>query len=110
MIQGLLQGTLDGADEDLAELGGRLQPRTVRKVSEFVDILQNNGAQVAIGLNGRVVALRTPTEVEQATSRLVSRNFEEETTTTDGTLIGMVPSRRFFEFAYRSPTNSYRGE
>ena len=98
MIQDLLQGTRDGADEDLAELAGRLHPKAVKKVSEFVDILRNNVAQVAVGLNGSEVALRTPTEVEQATSRLVTRNFEEETTTTDGTLIGMVPSRGFFEF------------
>ena len=97
MIQDLLQGTLDGTNEDLAELAGRLHPRAVRKVAEFVEILKNNGAQVTIGLNSREVALRTPREVEQATRRLAARNIEEETATVNGTLIGMVPRGKFFE-------------
>ena len=97
MIQDLLQGTLDAADEDLADLAGRLHPRAVKKVAEFVEILKNNGAQVAIELNTREVALKSPSEVERATDRLAARNIAEETTTMNGTLIGMVPSRRFFE-------------
>ena len=110
MIQDLLETSLAGTDEELATLtdqmhprtvrkvADQMHPRTVRKVAEFLQILKNNRAQVTIGLNGREVGLRNPGEVEQTTRRLADRNIDEETTTTTGTLIGIVPARRFFEF------------
>ena len=109
MIQDLLQGTLDRADDELSELAGRLHPRAVRKLGEFVEIVKNNGAQVAIGLNGREVALRTRSDVEQAMSRLATRNIVEATTTMTGTLIGMVPSRSSFEFRERNTDEPIQG-
>ena len=98
MIQDLLELSLKGEDNDLAALTDVMHPRAVRKVAEFLEILKNNRAQVAIGLNGREVALRNPGEVEQATRRLANQNIEQGTTTTTGTLIGILPARRFFEF------------
>ena len=109
MIQDLLQGTLDGADDELAELAGRLHPRAVKKVAEFVEIVKNNGAQVAIGLNGREVALRNPDEVNQAMRRLSTRNIVEATTTMTGILIGMIPSRSSFEFRERNTDEPIQG-
>ena len=97
MIQNLLEASLRGADEDLAELTGQMHPRSVKKVAEFLDILKNNRAQVTIGFNGREVALRDPNEVERAATRLAARNIKEETVTVDGNLIGVVPARRVFE-------------
>ena len=98
MIQDLLETSLAGTDEELADLTGRMHPRAVRKVAEFLEILKNNRAQVTIGLDGRDVALRTPGEVERAATRLADRNIAERTTTTTGTLIGIVPARKFFAF------------
>ena len=98
MIQDLLESSLEGGDNDLAELTGQMHPRAVRKVAEFLEILRTNRAQVEIGFNGRRVALRNQSEVELAVSRLAGRNIEEETITTTGTLIGLVPVRGFFEF------------
>jgi hypothetical protein len=98
MIQDLLEASLAGTDEELATLTDQMHPRAVRKVAEFLKILKNNRAQVTIELNGREAGLRNPGEVEQATRRLGERNIEEETTTTTGTLIGIVPARRLFEF------------
>ena len=98
MIQNLLETSLEGDDNDLAELTGQMHPRAVRKVAEFLEILRTNRAQVAIGFNGREVSLKNKCEAEKAARRLAGRNIEEETITTNGTLIGMVPARGFFEF------------
>ena len=98
MIQDLVQASIEGDDENLAELTAQMHPRAVRKVAEFLSILKNNRAQVVIGLNGREVALRNADEVERATQRLAPRNIQETTNLMDGVLIGMVPARRFFEF------------
>ena len=67
-------------------------------MAEFLEILRTNRAQVAIGFNGRGVALRDQSEVEKAARRLAGRNIEEETIAMNGILIGMVTARRFFEF------------
>ena len=109
MIQDLLQGTLDATDEDLADLAGRMHPRAVSKVAEFAQILKNNGAQVVIELNTREVALKSPSDVERATERLAARNIDQETTNMDGTLIGLVPGRRFFEFRPQGTTDPIQG-
>ena len=70
MIQDLLETSLTGTDEELATLTDQMHPRAVRKVTEFLKILKNNGAQVTIEMGGREVGLRNPDEVEQATRRL----------------------------------------
>ena len=98
MIQDLLETSLAGTDEELATLTDQMHPRAVRKVAEFLKILKNNRAQVKIGLNRREVALRDHGEVERAVNRLALQNIREETTTTTGTLISIVPARRFFKF------------
>ena len=109
MVQNLLESSLAGTDEDLAELIGQMHPRAVRKVAEFLEILRANRAQAAIGFNSREAALRNPGEVERATSRLAVPNIREETKTIDGTLTGMVPAQRSFEF--RAPgTGESTGE
>ena len=51
-----------------------------------------------IGPRGREVALGNAAAVQRATERLDDKNIQENTTIRDGTLIGMVPARRFFEF------------
>ena len=106
MIQDLLETSVEGEDNDLAELTGQMHPRAVRKVAEFLEILRTNGAQVAIGCNGREVALRDEEEVEKAAKKLAGRNIEEETITTNGTLIGMVLARGFSNSGYWTPMNS----
>ena len=98
MIQDLLETSVEGGDDDLAELTDRMHPRAVNKVAAFLKILKNSRAQVAVGMSGREVALRNPEEVEQATNRLAKRNIREEVATLNGTLIGMVPIRGEFEF------------
>ena len=98
MIQDLLETSLAGTDEELATLIDQMHPRAVRKVAEFLKILKNNRAQVTIELNGREVTLTDPGEVERAVNRLALQNIREETSTTTGTLISIVPDRRFFEF------------
>ena len=45
MIQDLLEAALEGSDEDLAELAGRMHPRAFRKVGEFLKIVKTNKAQ-----------------------------------------------------------------
>ena len=97
MLQDLLETSLEGDDNDLAELTGQMHPRAVRKAAEFLEILRTNRAQVAIGFNGREVALKDQREVERVARRLARQNIEEDTITTNGTLIGMVPARGFFE-------------
>ena len=99
MIQNLLETSLKGDDDDLAELTGAMHPRAVRKVAEFLEILKNNEAQVAIRFRNREVALSNPEEVETSTRRLARRNIQEETLTVNGILIGLVPRQRSFELS-----------
>ena len=55
------------------------------------------------------MALRDHGEVQKATNRLSKRNIREETSTMDGTLIGTVPARRYFEFGPWGADESIEG-
>lgn len=109
LIQTLLESSLTGTDEELASLTDQMHPRAVRKVAEFLEILRTHRAQVAIGFNGREVALRDRGEVQKAVDRLSEQNIRDETSTLDGTLIGIVPAKRFFEFGTLSISGSIEG-
>ena len=108
-IQQLLQTSLEEGDDELAELTSQIHPRAVRKVAELLELLRTNQARVAIDFNGREVALRDETEVYRAASRLAARNITEETITTTGTLIGMVPARGVFEFSMSATGETIAG-
>ncbi len=99
MIQNLLTVALEGKDDELAELTGVMHPRSVAKVAEFVGLMKNNGAGVEIGFRGRETSLRNSSEVEKVSRRLAERNIQQKTETMTGTLIGLVPARRMFEFS-----------
>ena len=57
----------------------------------------------------RQVALENEEVVERATERLAEKNIQEDTTIMDGTLIGMVPTRRIFEFGILSTGDLLHG-
>ena len=48
MIQDLLEVSLQGTDDDLADLTNRMHPRAVRKVAQFLEILKNNRACLVV--------------------------------------------------------------
>ena len=53
--------------------------------------------------------LSSADEVERATERLAPRNTRQETTIRNGTLIGTVPARRFFEFHEQGADQTIEG-
>ena len=108
-IQDLLEGALTAGDNDLAELTARIHPRAVKKMAEFLSIVKNNRAQTSVALNGRVVGLKNTSEVERATSRLAPANIEESTIEVIGTLIGVIPLRRRFQFANTATDDTLEG-
>ena len=97
-LQDLLEVSLEGTDEELAGLKDQMHPRAVRKVADLIELLRTNQAQVTIGFRDREVALSNPGEVEDVAKRLAGQEIRDETNTVNGTLIGMVPGRRLFEF------------
>lgn len=96
LIQDLLETSLQGTDDDLAEVINRIHPRAAKKVAELLRLLRSNKAQVTIGMDGRYVALRTPDEVERANRRLAPDNIEQGIANESGTLTELVPAERSF--------------
>ena len=108
-LQDLLEVSLEGTDEELATLKDQMHPRAFRKATELIELLRTNQAQMAIGFRGREVALRNPGEVEDVAKRLAGQETKDETNTVNGTLIGMVPTRRFFEFQVSNSGENIEG-
>ncbi len=55
------------------------------------------------------MALRNPGEVEDVAKRLAGQETKDETNTVNGTLIDMVPTRRFFEFQVSNSGENIEG-
>ena len=86
-----------------------MHPRAFWKATELIELLRTNQTQMAIGFRGREVALRNPGEVEDVAKRLAGQETKDETNTVNGTLIDMVPTRRFFEFQVSNSGENIEG-
>jgi hypothetical protein len=95
--QALLESTL-GSDDDLAEASADVDPRVIRALREYLDILAGADAVCAFEFRERIFRFRDVGEVRNSAARLSENNVHEEKTSLVGEFLGAVPHRRGFEF------------
>ena len=65
----LLNATTNGSDQELYEAVTRLHPRAARKLAEWLEFMQRNGAGVSLESGGQQVKI-SPEEMPRAAARL----------------------------------------
>ena len=97
-LEALFELSRAGTDDDLSDLVNELHPRSVKKVSEFLDCVAENNAWCSLDFDSKQFSFRSCDEVRSAALRLNSENIKEETQELEGEFIGTLPIGRSFEF------------
>lgn len=95
--QSLLMGTTED-DERLAEAASELDQRAIDKVRSFVNVLHDNAATCALQVGERSFRFTELAQVRNSLDRLSRNNLHEETIVVEGQFVGVLPSRRSFDF------------
>lgn len=109
-IQFLLKKTIDGTDDDIANIVSMIHPRAVKKISEFLILLQKNEALFAMEYDKNTFRLETDAQLDAIINRLDNSNLEERTETFVGVFQGFLPESRTFEFVDHSSKDVIKGK
>lgn len=109
-IQSLLRETIDGTDDDIGNIISKIHPRAVRKISDFLVILQRNEALFAMEYDKDIFRVETDEQLEAIINRLDNSNIREEYQTYEGVFQGFLPDSRTFEFVDRSNQEIIKGK
>lgn len=97
-LQHLLEAAASGTDDDVAELVDAIHPRAVRKISEFLGLLQQYHAWCGLEFKQRVFQFEDLHQLEHSAGRLEEGNIKETRESFHGEFVGVLPNSRTFEF------------
>ena len=97
-LEKLFQVAAEGSDDDIAELVDEIHPRAVKKASEFLDYLTEQGAWCGVEFKETVFRFGGVEQVRKSAARLKSNNVKESDETFRGEFLGVLPEGRTFEF------------
>lgn len=96
-MERLLEGSL-GSDDDLADSLAETDPRALDKIVGFLQLLSENQAVCTMQSKGRSIRFSDVGQLRTSLARLATDNRHEETVVLNGTLLGVLPCSRTFEF------------
>jgi hypothetical protein len=96
-VHGVLSGTL-GTDDELADTVVDTDPRALGLIRSFLQTMVDSEATCAFGLNGKTVRFADVAQVTVSLKRLSQENLVEKEEYLEGELLGVLPTRRTFEF------------
>lgn len=109
-IQALLKETINGTDDDISDIVSKIHPRAVKKISEFLIILQKSDALFAMEYDQNIFRIETNSQLDAIINRLDNNNIEERVETYKGMFQGFLPDSRTFEFIDYSSQDIIKGK
>lgn len=106
----LLGKTTEGTDDDLIELISNIHPRAIKKISEFLEILQKNEALFAMQYENNIFRIKSEAQLDTIINRLDDRNIHTTAETYQGKFQGFLPKSRTFEFYEKSSGEIIKGK
>lgn len=94
----LLQGTLGGTDEDLADFVSETNLRALEKIRGFLQVLADNEAVCTLQYRERSVRFTDVGQIRKSLERLSLDNLSETEEILYGEFHGLLPKSRSFEF------------
>jgi hypothetical protein len=101
----ILQASLDGNDEQLAEALEDLDERALEKIRSFISFLVDNKTVFTLKSNGFDLVFSEPKQLEGALKQLSPDNIKEELLELDVFFLGVLPNKRQCEFIIEGDTD-----
>lgn len=108
--QELLQVSVDGTDDDITEIVGDIHPRAVKKVAEFLELINQNESTCALDFKNKTFRFKELEQVKVSIQRLSEDNIKESDREFEGAFIGYLPISRNFEFINNVDNKTIRGK
>ncbi len=109
-IQELLMLSCDGTDDALSVLADEIHPRAVRKVVEFLELMQRNDAWFSLQYGDKKSRFNNSGQVKRAAERLNQSNIHEHEEDIPGEIHGLLPNERRFELQRAGDGTIIRGK
>lgn len=110
ITQALLESSVSGTDEELADSVAGINSRSIEYVRHFVSILASNDAVCALSVDNSVFRFHDMGEVRRSIDRLSRENLHESMESYFGDFQGVLPSGRTFEFKEAKTGEVLRGK
>lgn len=110
ITRGLLQSSVEGTDDDLAEFVSGISPRSIEAVRGFIDVLASNDAVCTLVVGKHSFGFHDVGEVRRSLGRLSRDNLHETKTKLFGEFQGVLPKGRTFEFKVAANDEIVRGK
>lgn len=107
--QQVLRGT-QGTDDELADSAFEADRRAIDKVRAFLQTLADSEATCAVEYGESIVRFTDVGQVRTSVERLSQEYLREESEELEGTLQGVLPAGRVFEFKVSNTAQTIRGK
>jgi hypothetical protein len=97
-IEQLFRLSVDGSDDEVAEVIEEVHPRAIKKVYEFLELLVQHKAWCGLEFADRCFRYADYEQIKASCERLKSDNIQEREEAYRGEFQGVLPSARTFEF------------
>jgi hypothetical protein len=97
-LQELMRESATGSDERVLEIIERVHPRAVRKLHDFLEVMEQNEAWCGVEFDGDIFRFEGLDAVTQSVARLSDENIDERDVEFQGEFQGVLPKGRTFEF------------
>ncbi|TWH04024.1 hypothetical protein L614_001000000480 [Ochrobactrum sp. J50] len=106
----LLEVSVQGSDDEIAEIVAEVHPRAVRKVAAFLNYLSQNQAWCGLEFRQKVFRYKNVDQLRRSRDRLSEGNISENQERFFGELQGVLPKGRSFEFKISGDDRIIRGK
>lgn len=110
LFRNLLMVSAEGTDDEIADIVQEIHPRAVRKVADFLDVLQTSDAWCGLEFRDRYFKYIDLEQLKSSKSRLTHENIDERDETYFGEFQGVLPQSRNFEFKNAVDGSIIRGK
>lgn len=110
ILKSLLRITAEGDDDEVADLVSEVHPRAIKKVSDFLEVLQQNSAWCGIEFKDDFFKYRDIEQLEISSRRLKDEIVYRGTEEFNGEFQGVLPQGRTFEFLLDDSSSIIRGK
>ena len=110
VMRGLLESSVKGTDDELAESISGISPRSIESIREFVEVLATNDAVCTLVIGKNSTRFRDVGEVRRSVERLSQDNLHEGQVSFFGEFQGVLPKGRTFEFMQANTGEVIRGK
>jgi predicted Zn-ribbon and HTH transcriptional regulator len=108
--QEFMQVSIDGTDDELAELVSEIHPRAVKKIADFLYIVAENESACALDFKNKTFRFKDFNQVKTSFQRLSEDNIKEEDKEINGKFLGYLPYSGSFEFLINGEDKPIKGK